>query len=290
MKKPITTYKIVFTWLFLVALSVPANAAITPEDQAIPRLVQLSKIPTAASVNEVIALAQEGSTNQMRLQFVMTALIQIGSSTAGDAYVKGILDNANSPAMSVKGGLVYLAQRPEPWMNPYAEKFLATTYDGETRCMAAKLAGALGLTTSVNIIEQIISTSSYDTRARAQAAYGLANLIPVANFTPVIDATDIVDWDKSLAKKLNVFLQANDTDKAAQMGQILKRSEFIFPLAGMRYILQTNNTTLLKQYVVQGNSTSITIPSKAHQLFIRMLGYQITGNINSIVISKISAL
>lgn len=46
----------------MVSQVVPAQ---TPEDQAIPRLMQLSRIPTAASVDEILDLAAEGSTNQM---------------------------------------------------------------------------------------------------------------------------------------------------------------------------------------------------------------------------------
>jgi len=275
--------------LLICTLSAPLYAAITPEEQVIPRIVQLSKIPTTESVNEVIALAQEGSTNKMRLQFVMTALIQIGASTAGDAYVKGILDDANAADMSVKGGLAYLAQRPEPWMVAYAEKFLADSYDGETRCMAAKLAGALGITTSVETIKQIISTSAYGD-VRSQAAYGLAQLMPVTDFVTAIDATDMRSWDKTLAKQLNVFVQADAATKESDISKKLKRSEFIFPLAAMRYMLQTNNIELLKKYVVQGDATSLTIPNRAHQLFVRMLGYQITGNIDNVVISQIPAL
>jgi len=121
-------------------------------------------------------------------------------------------------------------------------------------------------------------------------SYGLAKLIPVTDFVTAIDATDMRSWDKTLAKQLNVFVQADAATKESDISKKLKRSEFIFPLAAMRYMLQTNNIELLKKYVVQGDATSLTIPNRAHQLFVRMLGYQITGNIDNVVISQIPAL
>lgn len=270
--------------ILCVLVSLPVYA-LTPEEQAIPRIVQLSKIPTTESVNEVIALAQEGSTNLMRQQFVFTALIQIGPSVAGDNYAKSILDTASSPIRSVQGALGYLAEHPAAWMIPYAEQYLADTFDGETRSMAAYLAGALNMTEKVDIIKEVISNSSYGA-VRRQAAYGLAPLISTTDYEVTIDATDLSDWDKQLAKQLNVFLQADEATKANKIGSMLKRSEFIFPLAAMRYMLVSNNIELLKRYVVQGNDVNLGIRYPTYQTLLRILGYDITGNINEVVVSK----
>lgn len=270
--------------ILCVLVSLPVYA-LTPEDQAIPRILQLSKIPTVESVNEVIALAQEGSTNLMRQQFVFTALVQIGPSVAGDNYAKSILDNDNSPARSVQGALGYLAEHAASWMEPYAEKYLASSYNGETRSMAAYLAGALNMTAKVDIIKEVLNNSSYG-GVRSQAAYGLAPLISAADFEVTIDATDLRDWDKELAKQINAFIQADEAIKSDKISSMLKRSEIIFPVTAMRYMLQSNNIELLKRYVIYGNDVSVSIRYPNYETLLRILGYEITGNINNVVVTK----
>ena len=59
--------------------------AATDDQTAVNRLLQLSTIPTQASIDEAIALGSEGSTNKMRQQYVFTVLIRIGPSGSGAA-------------------------------------------------------------------------------------------------------------------------------------------------------------------------------------------------------------
>jgi len=47
-------------------------------------------------------------------------------------------------------------------------------------------------------------------------------------------------------------------------------------------MLETNNDELLRRYVVRGDDSSITVPGEMRQLMLRILGYQITGNIDDI--------
>jgi len=273
--------------LIAILLSQTQAYAITPEEEAIPRIIELSQTqqPTQATIDEVLALAQEGSTNQMRQQFVWTALIQIGPSNSGDQYAKDTLDDAASPIRSKQGALGYLAEHPAPWMVPYAEQYIVDTFDGEARAMAAYLAGALNLSAQVDTIKSILSNSSYGD-ARQQAMYGLAKLIPSTEFTAFIDTTDLNQWDKTLAKQLNDFLQTDVTSKETKIPFLLRRSEMIFPLAAMQYMLESNNTELIKQYVVNGDESTINLNSVVYEKLLRILGYEITGNIDAIVITK----
>jgi len=261
--------------------------AITAEEIAIPRLIALSQTqqPTQATIDEVLALAQEGSTNQMRQQFVFTALIQIGPSNSADNYAKTILDDAASPIRSKQGALGYLAEHPTAWMVPYAEQYIADTFDGETRAMAAYLAGALNLTAQIDTIKSILNNTSYGD-ARQQAMYGLAKLLPTTEFTAFIDSTNLGQWDRKLAKQLNEFLQADITTKETKIPFLLRRSEMIFPLAAMRYLVEANKTELIKQYVVRGDSASLSVSSLFYKRLLRILGYEITGNIDAVVITQ----
>ena len=273
--------------VLLSTLASQSVGAVTDEI-AIQRLVELSRIPTSASVNEVIALATEGSTNEMRLQFAVTALIHIGPSLAGDAYIKSILGDVDSPPVSVKGALAYFAERPEIWMAPYATQFLADTYSGEIRSQAAYLAGALGMTAKIETIETVVNNNTYGD-ARLEAAYGLANLLPEAEFAATIDATGLSDWDKKLAKQLNTFLQADNSTKDGKVSSYLNKSEFILSLVAMRHMLETENEELLKHYVVRESEIGIDVPSPMHNLMLRILGYEISGDIDNLTISTVQA-
>jgi len=53
----------------------------------------------------------------------------------------------------------------------------------------------------------------------------------------------------------------------------------------MRYLLVAKNTDLLKKYIVQDDDTSIQIHPN-YQVLLRILGYEITGNIDSIIVIK----
>jgi len=90
MKRHSNTFYKVFAFIrkYLVLLLISSTAYATTEEIAIPCLVVLSQIPTQASIDEVLALAQEGSTNQMRQQFVFAALVQIGPSNSAYQYAK----------------------------------------------------------------------------------------------------------------------------------------------------------------------------------------------------------
>lgn len=274
--------KIMTGSLFILTLSQTVYAV--PEEIAIPRLVELSQIPTQASINEVIALAQEGSTNEMRQQFVFTALVQIGPSNSGDEFARSILDDDASPIRMMQGALGYLAEHPESWMVPYAEKFIANTYDGSIRSMAAYLAGSLNLTGQIPTIKEIITNNTYG-NIRNEAVYGLARLVPVTEFDTTIDASNLRDWDKTLAKTLNQFWQADEATKDRLVGQLLGRSEGIFPVSALRYILENNKTELIQKYIVRSDDTSLSV-YPVHQNTLRTLGYEISGNINAIVVTK----
>ena len=115
-------------------------------------------------------------------------------------------------------------------MESYATQFLAESNSGEIRSQAAYLAGALNMTSEVTRVKSIVANSAYGD-IRLEAAYGLAYLLTVTEFESTIDASDLRSWDKSLAKRLNSFLQADDAGKDAAISAMLSNSEFVMPLA-----------------------------------------------------------
>jgi len=51
-------------------------------------------------------------------------------------------------------------------------------------------------------------------------------------------------------------------------------------------MLENNKTELLKTYVVRGDDVSVTITHPVFEALLRILGYDISGNINAIIITK----
>ena len=96
-----------------------------------------------------------------------------------------------------------------------------------------------------------------------------------------MDLTDLGDWDKILAKQLNVFVFADEPTKRSDVASKLSRSEMIFPLEAMRFLLKPENSDLLARYVVQADENGVSIPSQR---------YQISGNVDDIVISPLPPL
>ena len=217
----------------------------------------------------------------------MTALIQLGPSVKGDAYVKNLLDTAGTPVRYTQGA--YLAARPDSWMELYAIQYLDESFDGETRAMAASLGGQLGMSDQVNAIKAVIDNKDYGD-VRSQAAYGLAYLMPATEFEEYIDSTDLGDWDKSLAKELNGFVFADELTKRDDVPGKLNRSEIIFPVEAMRYLLKPQNSDLLARYLVRADANGVSVPNPRNQMLLRILGYQITGNVNNIVVSPLPPL
>lgn len=132
--------------LCLVMASTTVHATITPEETALRRLMELSETPTQAAMNEVLSLANEGSTFEMRHQFIFTAMTRIGPSAGADAYAKSVLDAGAGSVTMLRGATAYLTEHADASLAPYATKYLDASRAGEVRCMAAYLAGMLGLT------------------------------------------------------------------------------------------------------------------------------------------------
>jgi len=174
-------------------------------------------------------------------------------------------------------------------MEPYAIQYLDGSFDGETRAMAASLAGQLGMKDQVNAIKAVIDNKDYGD-VRSQAAYGLAYLIPETEFEEYIDSTDLGDWDKSLAKELNVFLFADEAAKRDDIANKLNRSEIIFPVEAIRFLVKPENSDLLARYVVRADANGVSVPSPRNQVLLRILGYRVTGNVDAIVVSPLPPL
>ncbi len=280
-------YKIVLL-VMLMLWSQLSSAAITPDEQAVMRLMQLSDIPTQASIDEVVTLANEGSNNEIRQQFIFTALTRIGPSVSGDDYAKSVLDAGTAGTQSLRGALGYLAEHATHWMNPYAETYLAVTKPAEVRCMAAYLAGMLGMSAQKDIIVTILNDPT-NGDWRLHAARGLAYLVPIAEFTTLVDATNLKEWDKYIAKTNNKFLQETDANKEQMLSTMLGRADPSLQLIALRYLFANDKIGLLKQHgLVSGDDTSITMSNKSIDALARILGYTVNGNINAITINSVT--
>ena len=217
--------------LMSVSLSVSSFVmAATPDNTAIDRLVQLSTIPTQASIDEVIALGSEGCTHQLRQQYVFTALIRIGPSVSGDAYAKGVLDAGSASAINVQGALAYLSSHPQSWMAPYVDIYIQANQAGTIRSMAAYLAGRLNLTQhKSNMLAVMADKTIADDRIHA--ALGLSHFITGGEFNTLIDSSTMRDWDKKLIHRYNDFHWATDEKKDELVSSLYQRSETFLVLA-----------------------------------------------------------
>ncbi|NRA71194.1 MAG: hypothetical protein HRU24_09235 [Gammaproteobacteria bacterium] len=270
---------------------VSPSYAITPEEVAVPRLLVLSEISRQASIDEVLALANEGSVNEMRQQFVFTALIRIGASHSGDAYAKTVLDAGTASVTTLRGALGYLASHPASWMNHYAQTYISPDKPGAVRSMAANLAGRLGLTNQKSTIITILNNNSYG-NWRIHAALGLAHLVGRDEFKTLLAASSLGAWDKKLVTQYNDFLASPEQEKDVLAKKLMRRSEQFLALAALEYLLSHNKTALLKQYhiiknVEKDGSTSIAVSSDYYRSLFRILGYQVTGDIDAFEIEKL---
>lgn len=263
-----------------------AIAAITPEETAMMRLMQLSETPGQASVDEVLTLAAEGSTFPMRHQFIFVALTRLGPATSADNYAKSVLDAGTGSSELLRGALAYLTEHAQRAWGSYAATYLDATQPGEVRAMAAYLAGMLGLTAHKDTIISIVSNAAYGDW-RLHAAMGLAYLQPVNEFTTTLNAAALNGEDTRLVTSYNAFLQASDTDKEAMLSSLLGRGEIPLQLIAMRYLLQQNKVDLLKNSgVVTGDAITVSFSTKPYQAIARILGYQVSGNIDAVSISR----
>jgi len=263
----------------------------TSDQAAIARLLELSDIPTQASIDEILALAGEASTNEMRQQFVFTALIQIGPSTSGDNFAKSVLDDvAAGPALQ-RAALGYLAEHPSSWMEPYALSYMDVAQHAAIRCMAAYLAGRLGLAAQKSTLIAIINNDD-NGDWRMDAAIGLAHLSDVTEFPPLLAATSLRDWDKNLVQQYHDFIWVDDTDKDTMVGTLYQRSETFLVLAAFRYMLENNRGDLLKQYRIVGEDQdqNVVIQRKSFEAMVRILGYSVSGDIDAVQITKLPLL
>ena len=85
------------------------------------------------------------------------------------------------------------------------------------------------------------------------------------------------------------FIQADDTEKESKMKSLLSSSYIELQLAGLRYIVTNNKTDLLLRYRIAsavGDEQLMTVTHPMFQLLLRILGYEITGDINNILINQ----
>ena len=266
---------------------VSPSFAITPEEVAVPRLLVLSEISTQASIDEVLALANEGSVYEIRQQFVFTALIRIGASHSGDAYAKTVLDAGTASVTTLRGALGYLASHPASWMNHYAQTYISPDKPGAVRSMAANLAGRLGLTNQKSTIITILNNNSYG-NWRIHAALGLAHLVGRDEFKTLLAASSLGAWDKKLVTQYNDFLASSASEKELLIDKLLERSEVFLVLEVFDYLLKNKKILLLKKHsIVKGDEHNIEVNTAHYQAFFRKLGYTVTGNIDDFQVEKL---
>lgn len=270
-------------WFILSIIIASSYATVTKaatDDQtAVNRLLQLSTIPTQASIEEAIALGSEGSTNKMRQQYVFTVLIRIGPSVSGDAYAKGILDAGTASAINLRGALAYLAEHPTPWMTPYVEQYISASNDGSVRSMAAYLAGKLKLTAQLTNITAVLNDNSIGD-LRLYAGLGLAHINSGDSFDTLITSSTLSASDKHLITQYHQFLSMSDVDKSAQAQRLYRSSQTILAMAAFNYMLAEKKTDLLTQLFIisedeQGNAV---VSNNQFKAMLRMLGYQVSGD------------
>ena len=283
-----TRIKALLACLALVGLTISSPGFAVTDAEALPRLVQLSQTPGQASIDEVLSIAQEPTTNELRQQFVFTALIQLGPSTGGDEYAKSVLDNPASAPFNLRGALGYLAEHAQPWMAPYAEQYLAASYPGEVRTVAAYLAGQLGLQAQRDSVIAVVNNADYG-EWRRLAAFGLAYLTDATEFQTVIEPSSLNIYEKRLVTQYSEFILADETVKEANISSLLRSSYIELQLAGLRYIVANNKTDLVLGYLIAtavGDEQLMTVTDPKYQLLLRILGYEITGDINNILINQ----
>ncbi|MCI2285245.1 hypothetical protein L3081_20020 [Colwellia sp. MSW7] len=276
--------------LMFGSIMLSSLASATDDQSAINRLVQLSTIPTQASIDEVIALGSEGSTNEMRQQYVFTALIRIGPSVSGDAYAKDILDMGTASAKNLQGALAYLSSHPENWMAPYVATYIQASQAGIIRSMAAYLAGRLNLTAQKNNILTIMADTTI-ADDRIHAALGLSHLITGAEFNTVIDSSSMRAWDKKLIHSYNDFNWANNEEKDKLVSTLYQRSETFLVLTAYEYLLKNDKIDLLKRLkIINDDNGNAAITYPPMQAVVRMLGYQTSGTFDAAQITKLALM
>jgi hypothetical protein len=255
------------------------SSAATDDQTAVNRLLQLSTIPTQASIDEAIALGSEGSTNKMRQQYVFTVLIRIGPSVSGDAYAKGILDLGTASAINLRGALAYLAEHPASWMNPYVAQYITASNDGLVRSMAAYLAGKLNMTDQKTNVNAVIADETIG-NLRLYAALGLAQISSAVIFEPLITSSTLSASDKNLVIKYNQFLTMNDIDKAEKVKSLYRSSQTILAIAAFKYMLAEQKIALLKQLAIisEGDQGNAVVSNNQFKAMLRMLGYEVSGS------------
>jgi hypothetical protein len=268
-----------------------SSLALATDDQtAVNRVIQLSTIPTQASIDEVISLGSEGSNNKMRQQFVFTALIRIGPSVSGDTYAKNILDTGTASAINIQGALAYLSSHPEAWMAPYVATYIQPNHAGIIRSMAAYLAGRLNLINQKNNILAIMDDTTI-ADDRIHAALGLSHLITGTEFNDVIDGSSMRAWDKKLIHRYNTFIWASNEEKDKLVSTLYQRSETFLVLTAYDYLLKNKKIDLLKRLkVINDDDNNAVITHPPMQAVVRMLGYQINGTYDAAQINKLSLM
>lgn len=115
---------------------------------------------------------------------------------------------------------------------------------------------------------------------------GLAYLVPASEFTALIDATNMREWDKQMLKPYNAFLQATDDAKQAMLGSMFGRTDTALQIIAMRYLFKSNRSDLLTQLqILTGDDTSVSLRTRPHQAIARILGYEVSGTIKSVSIT-----
>jgi len=181
----------------------------------------------------------------------------------------------------------YLSSHPQGWMTCYALTYIAADKVGEIRCMAANLAGKLGLTSSKADIVSILNNNSIGDW-RIHAALGLAHLVDSDEFSTLLQASSLGSWDQKLVLEYHGFLSAMTEEKELAVNNLIRRSEHFLALLAFDFMLNQNKLSLFKQLgIVRGDDESVEVSNPYFESFFRMLGYKVSGNIDEFQLDKL---
>ncbi|NVJ62428.1 MAG: hypothetical protein HWE27_18715 [Gammaproteobacteria bacterium] len=269
-----------FLLLSILIFAVPGMTRTWTDEEAGIRLQELKKERSRANIEQIIAIGKDGPELPLLQNEVFSALNSTGPSALANEFAKEVLDSETAPEMMKYGALGYLAAKPEPWMIPYAEKYLLSDKPAKLRAVASFLATKLNVANAQSTAEAVMNDTAIGIW-RVMALYALAEIKTPEEVKALAAGKQLGEREIYNAMSYADFRGASEATKESVLSKWLQTRHPMLEEQALMYMLEKGNAALFV-------NNKVLPASKRWQAKIRKLGYELTGEATDLSINRLS--
>lgn len=264
--------------LLILVLPLGGMARTWTDDEIGQQLLAMTVQRDTATVNKLIAFAQDGPQAELLQRFLWQKLSEVGPSEMIDNYAKATLNNQSAlPGMKF-GALSYLAYAPQDWMREYAVMAVDPAQDPKVRAIGFYLAATLAMT------EQRDATVAFaDTYQGSDVVYALMAIAEWQTVDYINSHYGGHEDQDALITALDYakFVSLSDTDKRDQGYMWLRSGNDDLAISVLQKALRGNHVDWLSAWhiaainVTPDGDASVVYKDDWYEAYIRTLGYRL---------------